>query len=184
MSLAGQKIGKYYVIRQQGRAWTCICTCGREVDLTALQLRMQPRCEHVGKKKRHPIYMIWRGMKSRCYTKTDTSYPRYGAKGIRVDERWHRFENFFADFGHTWRKGLTIDRKDGLKDYGPDNCEWATVQQQNNNRNVNYQILVDGEYLTLQQAVQHFGVVNYKTAHARITKRNWDPLKAASTPSR
>lgn len=128
--------------------------------------------------------MIWRGMKSRCYTTSDSSYGRYGAKGIRVEESWHQFENFFRDIGHLWKPGLSIDRKDGTQGYSKENCRWATIQEQNNNRSVNYSIDINGVTHTLRQAVDHFGVVPYKTAHARIKRLGWGPIKAASTPLR
>ena len=145
---------------------------------------MTGKCGHTGPKKRHPVYMIWRGMKSRCYTESDSSYPRYGAKGVRVDEPWHQFENFFRDIGHRWVPGLSLDRKDGTQGYSAENCRWATVQQQNDNREVNYQIEVNGNIMTMQQAVDHFGVIPYKTAHARVKRLHWSPLKAVSTPKR
>jgi len=121
-------------------------------------------------------------MKSRCYTRTDSSYKRYGAKGIRVDVAWHEFDSFFHDIGYLWKPGLTLDRKDGTLDYSKDNCRWATVQEQNDNRAVNHQIDVDGTIMTLKQATDHFGVVPYKTAHARVKRFGWDPIKAVSTP--
>ena len=32
-----------------------------------------------------------------CYNITDKDYPMYGAIGVRVDPRWHNFNNFFED---------------------------------------------------------------------------------------
>lgn len=180
----GRKVGKFYVLREAiGRSWVCICPCGREVKIPQTEL-FKAKCTHNAARKRHPVYMIWRGMKSRCYTPSDTSYGRYGAKGIRVDPEWHEFDIFFRDIGHLWRPGLSLDRIDGDRNYGPGNCRWATIQEQNNNRAVNYRVEIDGQTLTLQQAVDHFGVVAYKTAHARVKRYNWEPLKAASTPAR
>lgn len=180
----GSKVGPYYVTdRRHGRAHIVICTCGRERPMTQMELVTEKPCPHKGKKKvRHPIYMIWKGMKSRCYTKSDTSYKRYGAKGIKVDPEWHDYDRFFADIGYSWRTGLSLDRKKGDKNYGPGNCRWATVQEQNDNRAVNYKVEVDGKVMTLKRAVEHFGVVNYKTAQSRVVRSGWDPLKAASTP--
>ena len=36
-------------------------------------------------------------MINRCYNKKDHNYIRYGAKGVKVCDRWHNFENFVND---------------------------------------------------------------------------------------
>ena len=42
-------------------------------------------------------YDMWFRMLSRCYYKSDSSYPNYGGKGVTVDPRWHNFTNFIRD---------------------------------------------------------------------------------------
>lgn len=42
-------------------------------------------------------YSIWAGMLGRCYDKSSISYAGYGAKGVMVDKRWHRFDYFLED---------------------------------------------------------------------------------------
>jgi len=42
-------------------------------------------------------YTAWAHMLGRCYRPTDEHYDRYGGRGISVCQRWHRFENFYAD---------------------------------------------------------------------------------------
>lgn len=44
------------------------------------------------------IYRIWHNMINRCYLPTSKEFPRYGALGVTVDERWHNFSNFYHDF--------------------------------------------------------------------------------------
>lgn len=39
----------------------------------------------------------WHLMLHRCYDKTHKSYPNYGLLGVKVDERWHNFSNFYYD---------------------------------------------------------------------------------------
>ena len=39
-------------------------------------------------------YGYLKNMLSRCYNKEDKSYKSYGAKGVRVSEEWHNFQNF------------------------------------------------------------------------------------------
>ena len=42
-------------------------------------------------------YAIWHCGISRCYNEKDSSYPRYGALGVRFSDEWLTFENFLRD---------------------------------------------------------------------------------------
>jgi regulation of enolase protein 1 (concanavalin A-like superfamily) len=87
---------------------------------------------------------LWMAMNDRCYCKGSTPYQKYGAVGITVCDKWrYSFENFFADMG-VCPPGLTLDRRDGRKGYSPDNCRWATVKQQANNRRSNIRVTWNG----------------------------------------
>lgn len=58
----------------------------------------------------------WRHMVSRCYSTSDVKYPRYGARGIRVCERWHDSGLFLQDMGQR-PIGTTLDRIDNDGNY-------------------------------------------------------------------
>lgn len=77
----------------------------------------------------HRMYGAWHQMINRCENPNNSSYPRYGARGVTVCARWHDFRNFLADMGER-PKGKTLDRIDGNKGYEPDNCRWATPAEQ------------------------------------------------------
>jgi len=48
----------------------------------------------------HPLYITWRGIKSRCCCKTFRDYKRYGGRGITMCEEWlNDFETFAKDMG-------------------------------------------------------------------------------------
>src|SRR5258708_4325599 len=84
--------------------------------------------------KDHPIYNSWRSMKRRCSNPNAANYRYYGGCGVRVCERWQKFENFLEDMGPTWEKGLSIHRIDPNGNYEAGNCIWATDEEQRNNR--------------------------------------------------
>lgn len=94
----------------------------------------------MGAKSRHglahtPTYSVWRQMKQRCYNPKNPAYPYYGGRGISVCGDWlERFENFLADMGIRPHPDLSIDRIDNDGDYAPENCRWATRQQQIDNK--------------------------------------------------
>lgn len=94
--------------------------------------------------KRTRTYLTWDNMLQRCRNPRNTWYKNYGGRGIKVCERWSKFENFLADMGER-PPGRTIDRKDNDGDYEPDNCRWATKKEQSNNHRRNrYLTCYDG----------------------------------------
>jgi hypothetical protein len=83
-------------------------------------------------------------MLTRCENEKSDAFKNYGARGIKVCERWHDFACFLADMGPR-PEGTTLDRwpnNDG--DYEPGNCRWATWTQQQRNRSNNRVFVVGG----------------------------------------
>src|SRR5712671_382593 len=68
----------------------------------------------------HPLYTAWRQMRHRCETPNNHKYKYYGARGIKVCERWQIFANFIEDMGER-PKGMTLDRIDNNGHYEPGN---------------------------------------------------------------
>jgi len=90
-----------------------------------------------------PIYNVWKTMLGRCRNPNHYSYKNYGARGISVCDRWSYFENFYADMGDRPSSKHSIDRINNDGPYGPDNCQWATRNEQNTNKRL-YRANVSG----------------------------------------
>lgn len=70
-------------------------------------------------------WILWCGIKSRCYCKTNTNYDSYGAKGIKMSEEWRSsFMAFFRDMGPRPEGEFDVDRKDSNGNYCKENCRW------------------------------------------------------------
>lgn len=138
---------------------TCKCDCGNTIVVmsNSLTTGKTVSCGCRIQKKTHGmkntrIYRIWAGMKNRCTNVNNQSYSDYGGRGITLCEEWNKFENFYK-----WSKesgysdNLTIDRINVNGNYEPNNCRWATYEQQNNNKRNNIYIKYNNEVVTLTE---------------------------------
>lgn len=174
IDMTSQKVGRLTPLRytqvhlSSGRkmsAWKCRCDCGNETTVLTVNLRKgnhstscgcyqrevrgQSRVTHGATRRRQewPEYSVYRQMRDRCYLKTAPNYPWYGAKGVKVCDRWvlgdvtkSGFECFIADMGRRPAPKLTIDRINPRGDYEPSNCRWASWTTQNRNKRASSKI--------------------------------------------
>jgi hypothetical protein len=95
-------------------------------------------------------------MKARCSNPKRGDYPRYGGRGIKVCKKWQKsFLAFKEDMGPKPDSSYTLDRIDNEKNYTPQNCRWATKDQQNFNKRTNRKI---GPYGSVTQAARELGI--------------------------
>jgi hypothetical protein len=107
---------------------------------------------------KHPLYSIWRGMKQRCYNKKSKAYKYYGARGIKVCERWKKsFYNFVVDVKKPKEIGLELDRINSNGNYEPENVKWSTIRENINNRRNTVFISCEDIVVPRSIAVSDFG---------------------------
>ena len=128
---------------------------------------------------KHPLYVIWRGMHSRCTNKRSSSYRNYGARGIAVCKRWDRFSAFVGDMGPRPSSAHSIDRIDVDGDYAPENCRWATPEEQANNRRDTVWVEFQGERLTPAQWSRRLGVASDLRAISKKYNRTLESVISA-----
>lgn len=175
IDVTGQRFGRLIALHHgsgsKSSYWQCICDCGKTatVALNSLKSGVTQSCgclqrEIVAERNkanaRHgltdtPVWVTWRSMHQRCYDPGQDSYHHYGGRGIKVCDRWHKFENFLEDMGQP-EKGKTIDRIDVNGNYScghceecarlgwKANCRWATTKEQARNRRNNVLFTFDG----------------------------------------
>lgn len=141
-----------------------------------------------------PEFNVWQHMRARCMRTSHKAYADYGGRGISVCDRWHSFENFYADMGLRPGPGYTLDRIDNNGNYEPANCRWATRTEQNRNRRGNYSADEDITLRELAAAGLSFRQISEKMnksprsveAHAyRIgLKSGWEANQPIFAPSR
>ena len=112
-------------------------------------------------------YRIWQHILKRCNNKNMSNYVRYGGKGVTVCKEWEEsFVTFFKDMGAIGSFD-SIDRIENSKGYSKENCRWATIKQQANNKTSNVLAEIDGVTRTVAQWAEHIGVSS-KSIYNRI----------------
>lgn len=166
--LSGLVFGRWTVLSfshkvKKNSFWTCRCECGtiRTISRGPFVNGGSKSCgcwrdesasirsgsHHMAGTK---VYVTWKNIRSRCENPKNTSYKYYGARGIKVCERWQVFEVFYDDIGKNWSEGMSIERIDNDKNYEPNNCTWIPKENQGKNRRIN--VFVDSPWGRITQA--------------------------------
>lgn len=134
-----------------------------------------------------PTYNSWRGMVERCNNPKHICAALYLERGIKVCERWRKFDNFLSDMGER-PAGTSIDRIDSNGDYELSNCRWADGSLQAKNRRKfsrkrGLRILTfNGESRSVSAWAKVLGI-SFPALRQRLHK-GWTTERALATPVR
>lgn len=169
--MTGRRFGRLVVLRLAPRRdgvarryWLCVCDCGNtsETSTNLLTSGHTSSCgclhrEQLAARNRthglrdRPEYTVWSLMRRRCLNEGEPGFPNYGGRGIKICQRWLRFENFYADMGPRPTRSHSLDRIDNDGNYEPTNCRWATREQQARNTRRNRFVTAMGRTLTCSE---------------------------------
>ena len=188
--LTGQRFGRLTVIeracpeKKDKVYWICRCDCGNYSIATGNNLKSGNTqgcgCMKIegmrSANRTHGqtgtrLYKAWESMRQRCYNPKKDHYKDYGGRGIVVCDEWLNDFQAFYDWAmaNGYAENLTLDRMDADGNYCPENCRWATVKEQQNNRRNNHLITYNGETHTIAEWSEIVGV-NRNTLKGRIRK--------------
>lgn len=157
---------------KSGNTKSCGCICHENLLRRNTKHRLS----------RTHLYRIYHGIKRRCYNKNDSSYARYGGKGIRMCNEWlSDFMNFYNwAITHGYKKNLTIERIDFRGNYTPENCTWIPFGEQakNTSRNVFYEY--NGKRKILPDWAREYNLP-FTCVRKRLV-RGWTLERALNTP--
>jgi len=134
--------------------------------------------------KKTPIYVVWAMMKQRCLNPKSTSYPNYGARGIKVCKEWSFSAALFCEWAlaNGYKKGYELDRINNDGDYEPSNCRFVTIKENSRNRRTNVYVKYNNKNVLLYDLTKELNI-NYFSVWYRVNI-GWDLEKAINTPIR
>lgn len=125
------------ILKESRRCWTCFSKSSA---------------------RRHPSYGSWRSLRIRCCDPKSKGFRWYGARGIKVCDRWRSFWAFLEDMGPKPSPLHSIDRIDNDGPYAPENCRWTTSQEQGANKRTSIFLVFRSERLCFAEHARRAGV--------------------------
>lgn len=192
--LTGRRFGKVIVVSRTAKRnkyncviWECLCDCGKRFESTRTEIKRASSCTCAFGKHfiRHglsgtPEYVIWKGIRARCFNPKHRGYQNYGGRGILMSANWNDFSQFLKDVGLRPSPKHTLDCINNDGNYEPGNCKWATKREQAGNTRRSKLITYNGVTKCVAEWARTTGVLQ-GTLLVRINS-GWTPPKLFTLP--
>lgn len=187
--VTGQRFGRLVAVKCLGTTWEggrprfrykCRCDCGNFIDVERSSLVHENTrscgCLREETINKHgmlkgvasnrslrnlyiKVYVAYHAMRQRCLNPKHTGYKNWGARGIKICDRWlNSIADFLSDVGLPPSPKHTLGRIDNNGNYEPGNVKWDTRREQlQNTRRTNF-ITINGKTLCLTQWARETGV--------------------------
>ena len=195
----GERFGRLVIVGMATKSkhghtrWLCRCECGKTIEAFQYNLRsgaskscgcVRPGPVTHGHTKGGKVsraYNSWASMINRCGTPSNKYFCNYGARGIKVCDRWREsFAAFLEDMGEPG-DDMTIERVDNNGNYEKDNCRWATRKEQNRNKRNNRMLTYQGRTQCVADWAEELAL-RPRTIWSRL-RIGWTVDRALSTPT-
>ena len=200
LALVGERFGRLVVVNHIGTLrrksrWVCRCDCGKSVTVNGGSLtsgntsscgclnlekikKRATRHGHATVTARTRTYRIWQAMLNRCRNPNQPNFKDYGGRGITVCPRWLFFKAFLRDMGEC-PEGFSINRIDNDGDYEPQNCRWASREEQMRNTRRNRILTLNGVTKCLKDWARSLDI---DQASLRERLEKWPVERALTQP--
>ena len=202
IDLTGQRFHRLIPIKYLGHSkWKCKCDCGNIVDVFTQNLKRSntKSCGCLNSELasirstthglgNHPVYHIANGIIQRCTNPNNSSYPRYGGKGVTIYSLWRDNVGLFAKWllDNGWYAGCEVDKdlksKPDKIGYYPDTISFISSTENKRHKSDTIQITYRGKTQPLKTWCIELNLP-YKTIHCRYKYLGWrDPVTLFETP--
>lgn len=202
-NLTGLTFGRLTALRldptRARRSWICACSCGNittaaQTDIVrgdtascgCLRTELTRARNRKGKVNVANLtpnelraYKKWRSMRTRVSHPTGRSY-RYST--VTIEPSWDDFYVFLSDMGVP-PPNYSLERMDNSKGYGPKNCKWIPVSDQQKNTRRNRLVSFNGKTKILSDHARDVGL-RPDVVFDRVNRLGWTEDRALSTPKR
>lgn len=199
----GQEFGRWTVdgdLESQGKrrfVW-CRCRCGSRKRIRTDALgsgdtlscgcwakELNAKAHTKSNLSRTSIYRIWWHIIDRCYNPECHAYDNYGARGIKMHDRWKQSVNAFSEdikseIGERPSGEHELDRIDNDGNYEPGNVRWADRPTQVRNRRVTITLTLGDTTRSMAEWSEITGIKYYTLKMRR--QLGWSDERTLTAP--